>query len=436
MPPQSPLSLLRGLPKDAAKSLWRQAVRLTSTATASAEPGLSGNYDVVVVGAGVHGSATAAELAARGKRVLLLEQFDLLHRRGSSHGESRITRRTYPQLWYTRMMTASFECWDALFSEARTSCFTCTGGLDFAISGDETLAALKRSASEVGIPHEVLTPEQVNARFPGIRLPQGFEAVYHPDAGVLAASKAVAMLHMLCKLRGGVLMDRTPVLSMRTTQAGVEVHTSRGRVTAGRCVIAAGAWTAPLLRDSFGYDLSSVLSAVPVAVSYWRVRDAESAEHLAASNCPVSICYTAASLGAESIGVGAEFYTTPVLEMPGLVKISLHLPKHLWGPPVADPGSRLLHPPEDVVRRHVTAFVEQHFPGVDASSPALVEPCLYTCTPDHDFIIDALPETHNKVWLVSACSGHGKLMRPLPSTATLPDLLAPHFTFQASNLGR
>ena len=406
MPPQSPLALLRGLPKEAAKSLWRRALRLTRDVS---EPGLDGNYDVVVVGAGVHGSATAAELAARGQRVLLLEQYDLLHRRGSSHGESRITRRTYPQAWYTRMMTASFECWDALFEASGTSCYTRTGGLDFAACGDDTLAALKRSASEVGIPHEVLTPQQVNARFPGLRLPEGYEAVYHPDAGVLAASKAVAMLHMMCKLRGGVLMDRTAVLSIIATNAGVEVHTSRGRVTAGRCVVAAGAWTAALLRDSFGCDLSGILTAVPVAVSYWRVKDAASAEHLAASNCPVSICYTGASLGAE-LGVGAEFYTTPVLEMPGLVKISLHLPKDLWGPPVDDPSSRLLHPPEGVVRRHVTAFVEQHFPAVDASRPALVEPCLYTCTPDHDFLIDAVPETHNKVWLVSACSGHGALI--------------------------
>lgn len=49
-------------------------------------------FDVVVVGAGVIGSATAyyaAKEVGQGSKVLLLEQFDFLHRRGSSHGDSR-----------------------------------------------------------------------------------------------------------------------------------------------------------------------------------------------------------------------------------------------------------------------------------------------------------------------------------------------------------
>lgn len=409
MPPQSPSSLVRGLPLDAVKSLWRRT--LTSVVHRNAESVLDGaHYDYVVVGAGVHGSATAAELASRGQRVLLVEQFDWLHRRGSSHGESRITRSTYPQTHYTQMMKKSFLCWEQACNAYGSSCFTLTGGLDFAMAGNPAITALIKSAAENGVPHEVLTPQDVAARFPAYSLPEGCTAVYHPQAGVLAATKAVAMFQSLCRQRGGVLVDRTAVLSMHATSGGVEVRTSKGNVTAERCVIAAGAWTSGLLRSSFGCDLSRVLTAVPVAVSYWRCKDAASAEQLSARNCPVSIFYTGAGLGnADSHGADAEMYTTPVLEMPGLVKISLHLPEHLWGALViGDPSARLVVPPEEVVRHHVTSFVATHFPGVDSSrGPALIEPCMYTMTPDHSFIIDTVPNSHGRCWLVSACSGHG-----------------------------
>lgn len=49
------------------------------------------HYEVIILGGGVMGSVTAYYLSKYlGKDVLLLEQYDLLHRRGSSHGDSRL----------------------------------------------------------------------------------------------------------------------------------------------------------------------------------------------------------------------------------------------------------------------------------------------------------------------------------------------------------
>lgn len=56
-----------------------------------------GNYDDIIIGAGAMGSATAYYLSKAKKNVLLIEQFDFLHKNGSSHGESRIIRRAYPE---------------------------------------------------------------------------------------------------------------------------------------------------------------------------------------------------------------------------------------------------------------------------------------------------------------------------------------------------
>ena len=75
-------------------------------------------YDVAVVGAGIMGSCVAHRLAAQGHSVLLLEQFDLLHSRGSSHGHSRIIRRTYPEPHYAKMMERAYQLWDHAEKEA------------------------------------------------------------------------------------------------------------------------------------------------------------------------------------------------------------------------------------------------------------------------------------------------------------------------------
>lgn len=412
MPPSRPLALLRALPFDAARSLMKQTLwqrRSASSAGASTSE-LDGHYDVIIIGAGIHGSCTAAELASRGQRVLLLEQYDLLHRRGSSHGESRITRRTYAQCHYAQMMATSYALWERSFAAAGCSSFTRTGGIDFGASRNRALAALRASAAVCGVAVEELTPEQVAARFPGLALPPGSEALWHAEAGVLNATKSVALFHQLARLRGARLVDRTLVLQLRPTTEGVTVETSRGMVTARRAVLAVGAWAKPMLH-SMGVGVDG-LRAVPVAVSYWRCKDAASAAQLAAARFPVAICYTGAGLvGGEA--ADAEFYVTPVLELPGLVKISLHLPEHLWGPPVEDLEARTMDAPVDVVRRIVTPFVLASFPGVDASAPASVDPCLYTMTSDHEFIIDAVPGSNGHVLLASACSGHGFKFGPL-----------------------
>ena len=63
--------------------------------------------DVVVVGAGMAGSAAARSLANAGREVVLLEQFDFGHRRGSSHGASRIFRYSYPDPTYVCLLYTS-----------------------------------------------------------------------------------------------------------------------------------------------------------------------------------------------------------------------------------------------------------------------------------------------------------------------------------------
>ncbi|DAZ94966.1 TPA: hypothetical protein N0F65_000061, partial [Lagenidium giganteum] len=93
----------------------------------------SSAYDVIVIGAGLMGSAAARELAVHHQRVLLLEQFEFLHSKGSSHGPSRIFRLAYPDTTYTAMCKRSLEQWREIEAESGEQLLRFTGELDFAL---------------------------------------------------------------------------------------------------------------------------------------------------------------------------------------------------------------------------------------------------------------------------------------------------------------
>ena len=54
---------------------------------------MSRTTDVIVIGLGAMGSAALYQLARRGVAAIGIDQFAPPHDRGSSHGESRITRQ-------------------------------------------------------------------------------------------------------------------------------------------------------------------------------------------------------------------------------------------------------------------------------------------------------------------------------------------------------
>ncbi len=72
-------------------------------------------YDVIVVGLGGAGSSNLYNLAKSGYKVLGIEKFELLHKNGSSHGESRITRKSYLEgVEYVQFLQESFKLFEEL----------------------------------------------------------------------------------------------------------------------------------------------------------------------------------------------------------------------------------------------------------------------------------------------------------------------------------
>src|SRR5579871_1712997 len=146
----------------------------------------------VVIGSGAMGAAAAYHLAKRGEPVLLLEQFALGHDRGSSHGAARITRHSYADARYARLMLDAFRAWRTLEADAGQNLYLRTGGVSFCPAGVDYVAQVAASLAAIDVPHRRMTGRELRKALPAFELADSADAVFEPDAGMLAAARAVA----------------------------------------------------------------------------------------------------------------------------------------------------------------------------------------------------------------------------------------------------
>jgi len=343
------------------------------------------------------GSCTAYALACRGQRALLLEQFSFLHRRGSSHGESRIIRKTYPESYHSAMMKEAYTLWEQAEHEAGYKVITKTGGLDVSRKGYGDLEGVKAACAMNDIECQLLTPAEVAERYPGVQLPDDYEAVYSSEGGVVNATKACAMFQELARARGATLQDETEVIKVDESPDGVTVTCRNGREY--RCrqvIICPGAWCSKLCAKLLGITVRTTVWKTTVA--YWRT---PLTSFEAARAFPVFINYGE-----------PDIYGLPVLELPGLLKMCLH------GGPEVDPDTRDFAPDREGIAV-VSDYLARVMPSC-GKEPELAETCMYTMTDDHHFILDLAPGSR-RIVIGGGFSGHGFKMAPLIG-AILTDL--------------
>ena len=341
-------------------------------------------FDVIVAGLGAMGSASAYHLAARGRRVLGLERFAPRHALGSSHGDSRIIREMYfEHPLYVPLVQRAYSLWEALERDAGVPLMTLNGGLMIGPRDGMLVSGTLRSATEHGLPYELLEPRQVAARFPAFSLADGLVAVFDPRAGFLRPEACTGAHLSLATRHGAELRHEEPVLAWEPDGEGVRVRTAGGTHVADRLLLTAGAWTRGLLR---GFDLPLTVER---QVVFWL--DPPSGDgRYEPERCPIYAWeHTSGYIG----------YGFPHLEK-GVKAALMH-------------QGELSARPEDVRRsvdegevEPLRAALRQMLPGV-AAAPALGSTvCLFTNTPDTDFAIGFHP-AHPQVLVSSPCSGHG-----------------------------
>jgi sarcosine oxidase len=340
------------------------------------------NYDAIVVGLGAMGSAAVFHLARRGARVLGLDRFHPPHAMGSSHGRSRIIRQAYfehPQ--YVPLVQRAYRCWSALEAESRSTLFVRTGGLMIGAPEGAVAGGALRSAQQHGLEHALLSARELRERYPVFHAPDDAVAVWEPDAGYLRPEACIRAHLALAEADGASLGFDEPALSWAPAAGGVMVTTARGTYAAKRLVLAAGAWN-PVLASEVSLPLS-----VERQVQHW-FAPAHQPAQFEAARFPVFIWEYAP---------GRTWYGIPA-EQDG-VKLALH---HQGEITTADAVRRTVH--DDEVAP-VRALVRKLLPAADGPVRESVV-CLYTNTPDEDFLIDSPPGVP-EVIIASPCSGHG-----------------------------
>jgi sarcosine oxidase len=338
--------------------------------------------EVAVVGSGVIGSAAARALGARGVQAVMLEQFDLGHTRGSSHGATRIFRLSYPDADYVRMADRARGAWTALQDDAGEELLVTTGGLDAGPGASACGSALEAC----GVEHAWLTPQDVRARFPGIAVRPGERMLFQPDAGVCLAGRAVAAQLRLARRDGVQVRAATRVLGIEPRGDRAVLHTSSGEISAQVAIVAAGPWSEGLLAGAVARVPRLV--ATVQQVRYFAPRGPGSARWPTLIEWP---------------SVGPGWYVVPMVgDAPG-VKVAAHVPGRAVDPRNG-PFDEIDFAPEDDAAAHV----RRRLPGLDPAGFA-AETCLYTMTADEDFVLDR----EGSVVVGGGCSGHAFKFGPL-----------------------
>ncbi|WP_222915542.1 N-methyl-L-tryptophan oxidase [Natrinema sp. SYSU A 869] len=346
-------------------------------------PPAGDRYDVVVIGVGGMGSATAFHLADRGLDVLGLERYDVPHTRGSSHGITRIIRRAYYEHpSYIPLIERAYDLWDDLADETSREVIHRTGSIDASPEDNIVFEGSLRSCEEHDIPHEVLTSEEVTERFPGYDLPAGYKALYQPDGGFVVPEQAIVGHVEAAQAAGAEVRAREQVLEWEPTpDGGVRVETDRGTYDAENMVLAAGAWN-----RKFADALEGLAVPERQVLGWFQPEQPSTFEP---DNFPVWNL---------KVPEG-RFYGLPIYDVPGFKVGKYHHRDEQVDPDDYDtePGLE-----DERLLREVTA---NYFP--EAAGPTMrLATCMFTNSPDEHFILDTLPD-HPQVAVGAGFSGHG-----------------------------
>ena len=347
------------------------------------------------------GAATCAQLAARGARVLGLERFAIPHELGSSGGDTRLFRTAYfehPD--YVPLLRRARAGWAELEAAAGRRVFHETGLLYAGRADGPLIADTLASARAYGV--SIQEVDDAPHRFPWFRLPEGFAALFEPGGGLVLAAHAVEAFADVAREAGAVLREGEVVRAWTAHASGVRVETDHDAYEGGYLVLTAGPWTAPLAPS-----LASRLRVTRQVLGWF---EPEGVDRFAPPSFP---CW---AIEDPEDGLYYGFPSIPG-DVPGPTRAGLKVGLHVPGP-TADP---------DAMDRTPSAADEAAFgPGLSRYVPAIAGPptamrvCLYTNTPDGDFLVGRLPG-EDRVVIACGFSGHGFKFAPVIGEA-LADL--------------
>jgi sarcosine oxidase len=343
------------------------------------------DFDVIVCGLGAAGCAALYRLAGAGARVLGLDRYQPGHDRGSSHGLTRVIRLGYfEHPSYVPLVRRAYELWRELEAAAGRPLLHVTGIAEIGPPDGVLVRGTLASAQWHRLRHEVLDAGALMARFPAFVLPRDVVGVVQPDGGFLEVEPAIAAFVAQAAAAGAEIRAGETVRSVEPDGGGVRVTTDRGVVTARQAIVAAGPWTSMLVT---GLPLR-----VTRQVTAWFAPTDQAL--FAPGRFPVFLTESRHGM----------HYGIPPHGGFG-VKVAKH--HHRDETVDAETYDRAVSPDDEALIR---GLVADYLPAANGAMTD-ARTCLYTMTPDGDFIIDRLPGAANII-VASPCSGHGFKFAP------------------------
>lgn len=339
-------------------------------------------YDAIVLGLGGVGSAAFYHLACSGISVLGLEQFDLAHDQGSSHGQTRAIRLAYfehPD--YVPLLREAYKGWAEFEKQTGKKLYHQTGLIQSGPRSGEIISGVLQATKQHDLQISELSHDDATSRFSGLNFPTDHTFLFEQDAGFLRVEECVQAFCEEGTKHGGEIKTQTRVVSYQKTASGFEVQTSEGVFQAKKLVVTAGAWSSGILKD-LGLPLQVLRKSL-----FWYATAQESYKE--ANGFPVFVFERPEGI----------FYGFPDFENSGL-KVAEHT------------GGVILGKPEDVDRdvdpaeqQRIENFLEHQFKAKDLRFEDHAT-CYYTMTPDGHFVVDTHPNDKDLIFC-AGLSGHG-----------------------------
>jgi len=353
-------------------------------------------FDTIVVGLRAIGSAAVYQLAKRGNKVLGLDRFSPPHANGSSHGESRIIRQAIGEgEEYVPLVLRSYELWREIEKATGRELLKITGGLTLKSQNSEGvlhgrldfLDQAIRCAKKFNIRHEIFETADIRKRYPQFAVTDE-RAYFEYETGFLRPELCIeAQLH-LARKHGAVVQTNEMIVSVGSSaDSGVTVQASRGAYSAEKVIITAGPWIARFLPTAYAH-----LFKVHRQVMYWFDIREDCRSTFAAPGSPIFIWIFAK-------GGEFGFYGFPTLDGK-TIKIATEKFTVITDPDHVQRGVSV-----EEKQSMYKDYVKGRLPGISDRCNAAAS-CLYTTTPDSNFVIDVHPD-NDRIMIASPCSGHG-----------------------------
>ncbi len=350
-------------------------------------------FDAIVVGLGAVGSATLYQLSKQTPNVLGLDQFAPPHTLGSTYGDTRITRQAIGEgTHFVPLALRSYQIWRELEHLSDEQLLTITGGL---FVGQQNSAVQTRNktgwldttiqaAGQFDIAHRILDMPTLRQEFPQFQFRPDDVGYYEPEAGFLQPERCVSVQLEQTRKNGTIIRTNERMLSFNSTEAGVTIQTDQATYRTRKLILTTGSWLTESLRGTPYAHLLRVYRQV----LYWFNIQNNYAQYTP-DKMPIFIFSD------------RDVYGFPAVNGPdGGIKLATETYEHPTSPQAVD---RTVSRAETQLM--YDQFVAPTLPGI-SSNCIKSAVCLYTMTPNGDFLIDQHP-AYPGVLLASACSGHG-----------------------------